>query len=143
MQLPDFGPILPEKPQMRMALATMSYADERVESAAQAFAAVDGATMSSDDVASSWKRLNQVAKVSAQPESHEDYLAAGTFASKAQAARVAAAFAGHGRVKTDETVDNGTRWYSVNVYPSGSETTDDLLELAWAHGAPDAFVVRD
>ena len=143
VQLPDFGPILPEKPQMRMALATMSYADERVESAAQAFAAMDGATMSSDDVASSWKRLNPVAKVPVQPESHDAYLAAGTFSSKAEAARVAAAFAGHGRVKTDETVDNGTRWYSVNVYPSGSETTDDLLELAWAHGAPDAFVVRD
>ncbi|MBD0416279.1 septal ring lytic transglycosylase RlpA family protein [Oryzicola mucosus] len=144
--LPDIGPIVPQRPDsgetVQMALAKMSYADERIQSAAQAFAALDGNAMSSDDVAKSWKRLNGQT-IAAKPSAQQPYVAAGTFSDTDEAKRVARELSAYGRIVTDRTTEGDTQWTSVSVYPDGRETTDGLLERAWSHGAPDAIVVRD
>ncbi|WP_292196862.1 septal ring lytic transglycosylase RlpA family protein, partial [Mesorhizobium sp.] len=89
--LPDFGPIVPERPQFRLppnspfAMASLSYADERVNHA-DVFAALDGSGMSPADILQSWKKSNGQEQAPAS-----DYVAAGSFDNAAQANRVAAA----------------------------------------------------
>ncbi|WP_292238492.1 septal ring lytic transglycosylase RlpA family protein, partial [Mesorhizobium sp.] len=87
--LPDFGPIVPERPQFRLppnspfAMASLSYADERVNHA-DVFAALDGSGMSPADILQSWKKSNGQEQAPAS-----DYVAAGSFDNAAQANRVA------------------------------------------------------
>ncbi|MET3521388.1 septal ring lytic transglycosylase RlpA family protein [Mesorhizobium abyssinicae] len=140
--LPDFGPIVPERPDISLppnspfAMASLSYADERV-GRADVFAAFDGAGMSPSDILQSWKRSN-----STSPEV-TDYVAAGSFDDAAEAKRVASALKPFGRTEIQRTELDGNDWYAVNVYPDGHGSVDDLLKAAWSHGAPDALVVRD
>jgi rare lipoprotein A len=43
-----------------------------------------------------------------------------------------------------ETAKAGAQtFYSVNLYPDGRATIDEMLKQAWAHGAGDAMTVRD
>lgn len=141
--LPDFGPIVPERPQFRLppnspfAMASLSYADERVNSA-DVFAALDGSGMSPADILQSWKKSNGQEQTPAS-----DYVAAGSFDNAAQANRVAAALEPFGRTEIQRTELDGNDWYAVNVYPDGHGSIDDLLQAAWSHGAPDALVVRN
>jgi len=141
--LPDFGPIVPSRPdadlpsQVPFAVASLSYADERVGEATQAFAALDG-TMTSDDVVRAWKRVNPDADAAASP----DYVAAGSFQSAGEAQAIAAQLGRYGRVEIERSTLGGSDWYSVNLYPDGHGDLDDLLRAAWAHGAPDALAVR-
>ncbi|MDG4890907.1 septal ring lytic transglycosylase RlpA family protein [Mesorhizobium sp. WSM4887] len=141
--LPDFGPIVPERPQFRLppnspfAMASLSYADERVNSA-DVFAALDGSGMSPADILQSWKKSNGQEQTPAS-----DYVAAGSFDNAAQANRVAAALEPFGRTEIQRTELDGNDWYAVNVYPDGHSSIDDLLQAAWSHGAPDALVVRN
>ncbi|PBB42938.1 hypothetical protein CK222_13615 [Mesorhizobium sp. WSM3866] len=141
--LPDFGPIVPERPQFRLppnspfAMASLSYADERVNSA-DVFAALDGSGMSPADMLQSWKKSNGQEQTPAS-----DYVAAGSFDNAAQANRVAAALEPFGRTEIQRTELDGNDWYAVNVYPDGHSSIDDLLQAAWSHGAPDALVVRN
>ncbi|RWH66689.1 MAG: septal ring lytic transglycosylase RlpA family protein [Mesorhizobium sp.] len=140
--LPDFGPIVPERPQFRLppnspfAMASLSYADERVNHA-DVFAALDGSGMSPADILQSWKKSNGQEQAPAS-----DYVAAGSFDNAAQANRVAA-LEPFGRTEIQRTELDGNDWYAVNVYPDGHSSIDDLLQAAWSHGAPDALVVRN
>ncbi|RWD59449.1 MAG: septal ring lytic transglycosylase RlpA family protein [Mesorhizobium sp.] len=141
--LPDFGPIVPERPEYRLppnspfAMASLSYADERVNRA-DVFAALDGSGMSPADILQSWKKSNPQGQAPAS-----DYIAAGSFDDAAEAKRVAAALAQFGRTEIQRTELDGNDWYAVNVYPDGHGSIDDMLQAAWSHGAPDALVVRN
>jgi rare lipoprotein A len=140
--LPDFGPIVPERPdidstpRVPFAVASLSYADERVQRAATAFAALDGADMSSADVLGAWKRANPAVESAG-------YVAAGSFDDAAEAKNVAARLAGFGRVEVEKSALDGKDWYSVDLYPVGRGNLDGLLQAAWANGAPDALAVRE
>ncbi|TIT73458.1 MAG: septal ring lytic transglycosylase RlpA family protein, partial [Mesorhizobium sp.] len=141
--LPDFGPIVPERPEYRLppnspfAMASLSYADERVNRA-DVFAALDGSGMSPADILQSWKKSNPQGQAPAS-----DYVAAGSFDDAAEAKRVAAALEQFGRTEIQRTELDGNDWYAVNVYPDGHGSIDDMLQAAWSHGAPDALVVRN
>lgn len=141
--LPDFGPIVPERPEFRLppnspfAMASLSYADERVNRA-DVFAALDGSGMSPADILRSWKKSNREEETPVL-----DYVAAGSFDDAAEAKRVAAALEPFGKTEIQRTELDGNDWYAVNVYPDGHGSIDDLLQAAWSHGAPDALVVRN
>lgn len=143
LALPDFGPIVPERPEIGLppqspfAIASLSYADERVRRA-DVFAALDDNGMSPADILRSWNKSNpQVTPSSA------DYVAAGTFDDAAEAKRVAAALQPFGRTEIQRSDLDGNDWYAVNLYPNGHGGLDELLEAAWSHGAPDALAVRN
>lgn len=143
--LPDFGPIVPERPEVDMtgripfAVASLSYADERVRRAGNAFAALDGAGMSPAEIVRSWKRLAPPADASGATA----YVAAGSYENAAEARRVASQLTGFGKIEVERSELDGKDWYSVNLYPDGRGGVDDLLQAAWSHGAPDALAVRD
>ncbi|UVK45302.1 septal ring lytic transglycosylase RlpA family protein [Mesorhizobium sp. AR07] len=143
LALPDFGPIVPERPgiglppQSPFAVASLSYADERVERASNAFAALGGDGMSPADVLQSWKRQSPPAG------SPTDYVAAGSFEDAAQARRIATQLAVFGKIEIQRSELDGEDWYSVNLYPDGHRNLDEMLQAAWSHGAPDALVVRN
>jgi rare lipoprotein A len=143
LALPDFGPIVPERPQINLppqspfAVASLSYADERVERASNAFAALGGDGMSPADVLQSWKRQPPPAGPST------DYVAAGSFEDAGEAKRIAAQLAAFGKIEIQRSELDGEDWYSVNLYPDGHRNLDDLLQAAWSHGAPDALAVRN
>jgi rare lipoprotein A len=145
LALPAFGPIAPDRPgvdlilETQVALATMSYAPDRQQSVARAFAALERKPMSPDDVAQSWKRLNPFgARAAAQP-----YVAAGSFATLAEAERIARALSAFGRTTLEIAEIEGAPLHSVNLYSDGRSGLDAMLEAAWANGAPDAMTIRD
>jgi rare lipoprotein A len=132
--LPVLGPIAPERPSVdeigeQIALAAMSYAP-LPKSASEAFDAFDGSQMAS--LGSEWRE-----------QAGEPFIAAGTYADKAEAERVSAELAAYGRAVVETSVEEGEQLYSVNVYEDGRNSIDDLLQAAWEHGAPDAIAVRD
>jgi rare lipoprotein A len=141
--LPDFGPIVPERPQINLPpqspfrVATLSYASESVQRASNVFAAMDGAGMSPAEILQSWKR--QVPSAA----STTDYIAAGSFEDAAEAHQVATQLSGFGKTEIQRSEFEGKDWYSVNLYPDGHGSLDDMLQAAWSHGAPDALVVRN
>lgn len=140
--LPDFGPMVPERPQINppqspFATASLSYAEERVRRA-DVFAALDDSGMSPADILRSWKKSSPQAL-----SSSADYVAAGTFEDAAEAKRIAAALEPFGRTEIQRSDLDGNDWYAVNLYPDGHGSLDELLKAAWSHGAPDALAVRD
>ncbi len=143
LALPDFGPIVPERPEIGLpaqspfAMASLSYADERVRRA-DVFAAMDDSGMSPADILRSWKKSSPKASPSSSP-----YVAAGTFDNPAEAKSVAAALKPFGRIEIQRSDLDGNDWYAVNLYPDGHGGVDELLQAAWSHGAPDALAVRD
>ena len=64
-------------------------------------------------------------------------------ASQQQAASLVRALSSVGRTVLEKSVADGKTWYTVNVYPDGRQDLDNLLEIAWASGAPDAMTIRD
>ncbi|MEI9431475.1 septal ring lytic transglycosylase RlpA family protein [Mesorhizobium sp. Cs1299R1N3] len=143
LALPDFGPIVPERPEISLppqppfAMASLSYANERVHHA-DVFAALDDSGMSPADILRSWKKNGRHAAPSSP-----DYVAAGTFDDASEAKRVASALKPFGRIEIQRSDLDGNDWYAVNLYPDGHGGLDELLKAAWSHGAPDALVVRD
>ncbi|CAN7525206.1 septal ring lytic transglycosylase RlpA family protein [Mesorhizobium caraganae] len=135
--LPEFGPIVPQRPESPFAVASLSYADERVQRA-DVFAALGDQGMSPADILQSWKKSNPQAAPATS-----DYVAAGSFDDAAEARRVAEALKPFGRTEIQSTELDGNDWYAVNLYPDGHGNVDDLLRAAWSHGAPDALAVRD
>ncbi|WP_419693187.1 septal ring lytic transglycosylase RlpA family protein [Mesorhizobium muleiense] len=141
--LPDFGPIVPERPQINLppqspfAVATLSYASERVQRSSTVFAAMDGAGMSPAEILQSWKRQGPSAALPT------DYIAAGSFEDAAEAQQVATQLSGFGKTEIQRSEFEGKDWYSVNLYPDGHGSLDEMLQAAWSHGAPDALVVRN
>ncbi|RUX80025.1 septal ring lytic transglycosylase RlpA family protein, partial [Mesorhizobium sp. M7A.F.Ca.CA.004.08.1.1] len=128
LALPDFGPIVPERPQINLppqspfAMASLSYADERVERASSAFAAMGGDGMSPADVLQSWKRQPPPAGPST------DYVAAGSFEDAGEAKRIAAQLAAFGKIEIQRSELDGEDWYSVNLYPDGHRNLDEMLQ---------------
>ncbi|PBB24282.1 MULTISPECIES: septal ring lytic transglycosylase RlpA family protein [unclassified Mesorhizobium] len=143
LALPDFGPIVPERPEIGLppqspfAVASLSYADERVQRA-DVFAALDDSGMSPADILRSWQKSNPQASPSSA-----DYVAAGTFDDATEAKRVATALQPFGRTEIQRSDLDGNDWYAVNLYPNGHGGLDELLQAAWSHGAPDALAVRN
>jgi rare lipoprotein A len=139
--LPIWGPTVPDRPAglgvQVAALAPMSYADERIDTATRAFAALDRSGLTSEAVLASWKRLN--GKGDRAEQAAAEYVAAGTFLRKADAEALAARLAAFGKVAVE--ADGGT--WSVTLASDGRNDVDQLAQLAWANGAPDAFMVRD
>jgi rare lipoprotein A len=56
---------------------------------------------------------------------------------------MAGALAAYGRAEIEKTEIDGVMWYGVNLRSDGRTSLDDLLRVAWSHGAPDAIAVRD
>ena len=141
-QLPDFGPIVPQRPdfeipgQAPFAMASLSYADERVQTAWGAFAAFG----QEGNAASGWKQAAEAAR--AKPAG-TGYVVAGAYETAAEANAVAARLSGIGRNEIQHTRHDGKVWYSVNLRATGQDSLDDMMEAAWSHGVPDALVVRD
>jgi len=146
LALPDFGPIVPERPafdpalQGQLAMAAMSYAQERVVGAANnPFGAYSGG-LTADAVTASWKR----GRVAAAPsETAEAFVAAASFDSRSDAEALRERLSAYGRAVLDMTNDGGSPLYGVSIYADGRMPIDSILEAAWSHGAPDAIVVRD
>jgi rare lipoprotein A len=145
--LPAFGPIVPERPLVNLAssganeaLPVLGYADMRVERASRAFDALIGDGMTPADVVASWKRSQPAATGKGDEAA---YVAVGTFASAADSSRQARGLAAYGRVQVEVAEDAGRRFYSVNLYPDGRASIDDMLRHAWENGARDAMTVRN
>jgi rare lipoprotein A len=147
--LPAFGPIVPERPAVGLAsnganetIPVLGYADMRVSRAASALDAFAGdrQAMTSADIVASWER-SQPAKESTGDEA--DYIAVGTFASAADSSRQAKYLSAYGRIQVETAKAGSQTFYSVNLYPDGRASIDEMLRQAWAHGAGDAMTVRD
>jgi rare lipoprotein A len=147
--LPALGPIVPERPPVGLAsngagemLPVLGYADMRVSRAASAFDALVGnqEAMTPADIVVSWER-SQPVKASAGDQA--DYVAVGTFASAADSSRQARDLSAYGRVQVETAKVGAQTFYSVNLYPDGRASIDEMLKQAWAHGAGDAMTVRD
>jgi rare lipoprotein A len=138
-QLPEFGPIVTERPDIAsqppvpFSLASLSYADERVQRAWGAFAALD------ETGSSAWKQATSADG----SKGASSYIAVGTYASAVEAKAMASTLTGFGKSEIQQSNRDGKPWYSVNLYPDGHGNLDDLLQAAWSRGAPDALAVRD
>ncbi|MVA97830.1 septal ring lytic transglycosylase RlpA family protein [Nitratireductor sp. CAU 1489] len=143
--LPAFGPSVPERPlpgglDAPVAVAALSYADQRVARAAGAFDAMlagQGAPQT-PPAASSGKADRLEA-----PQAATDYIAVGTFADRNEAQDIIAALAAHGRPELIAERGQDGSWYTVNLRPDGRAPLDDMLRRAWAAGADQALTVRD
>ncbi len=145
--LPELGPIAPERPVdgfaapgRRLALAALSYADDRVGRAGDPFAAFDAPSLTSDRIVASWKKQSAI---TAGSMSGGAFVAAGTFAGEAEAEAVAKSLSAVGRTSLEKSTLDGSDWFTLNVYADGRASLDDLLAAAWQRGAPDAIIVRE
>jgi rare lipoprotein A len=144
--LPDFGPIAPERPvglanrleAPRGNPAVLSYADERVQRAAEALNAFASAEPRNEDILDA---LNRRYSGTTSSVATEEHVAVGTYASQDLAAAMAEPLAEAGRVLI-ETDYNGDG-FSLRLYPDGRMSVDDMLRTAWAAGATDAMTVRE
>lgn len=140
--LPDVVPIAPARPSITLASADgasgllLSYADERI-STASAVSSFGAHRLDADAVVASFTRSSAAREGTGAP----DYVNAGTFASKAEALAVTAQFAS----LADATIetDHSGKWFAVSIEENGGASLDQILRHAWAHGAPDAMIVRD
>lgn len=143
--LPEFGPIVPERPSFGLAsraggtpTLSLSYADQRVKRAAQAV--TDFAdTGKADELVAALNR--RYAAAAARKPEVPGYIAVGTYADQSAAETMAAALGGAGRVAID------TDWrgdgFALSLHPDGRHGLDDMLRAAWAAGAADAMPVRE
>ena len=112
----------------------MSYADQRIDRASNAFAAISVTGLDETAIVSAWKRGQ-----GAEAAESREYIAAGTFGKRADAERLAAVLSRVGKTRIDADPDS----FSVVLTPKDATSLDDLAELAWEAGAGSAFVVRD
>lgn len=145
--LPELGPIAPERPvdglsapAGQIAVAALSYADDRVSRASDPFEAFDGPALTSERIVASWKKQSAIAAGSMGDGA---FVAAGTFATEAEADAVAKNLSGVGRASLEKSTLDGREWFTLNVYADGRASLDDLLAAAWERGAPDAIIVRE
>lgn len=141
LSLPEVGPIAPERPVFdggqgtQIAMASLSYAQEGSASAGGAFSRLG---LDSDAVVQSWKRMND----NIVPEG-QAYVAAGSFTNVAEAERLAEALRSYGKIVIEKAQVDGKVWFGVNLFAEGGRSLDDLLLVAWSHGAPNAIAIRD
>ncbi len=129
--LPDFGPIVPERPDatfdsidsIQMAIA-MSYAPEARATATRAF-----------DV------FGEGASPTIAAPASVPFVAAATVDTAEAAEALRARLAAFGRVEI--ALAAGGTLHAVTLHGDGRASTDAMLAAAWANGAPDAIVVRD
>jgi len=145
--LPEVGPIAPERPVdsfgatgKRLALAALSYADDRVGRASNPFAGFDAPALTSDRIVASWKKQSAI---TAGSMGDGAFVAAGTFATEAEANAVAKNLSSVGRTSLEVSTLDGSDWFTLNVYADGRASLDELLAAAWQNGASDAIIVRE
>lgn len=149
--LPEFGPLVPEKPGTSLAshqradetmpAFSLAYADQRVKGAAQAVNEFANAGKNADEmIAALNRRYSAVAANEITQAPVSAYIAVGTYSDQKQAEAMAARLKGEGRVaiETDWRGDG----YALSLYPDGSQSFDAMLRTVWALGASDAFPVR-
>lgn len=129
--LPAFGPALPERPAVLVAL---SYAEQRAAGSAAALEAF------ASEGSAAWKDGSNVA---ASHPAGGEYVSVGTYADRDDAERLVAALSAHGRAEIVTDSDATNPWYTVNVHPDGRAPVDDILRQAWAAGADEALTVRE
>jgi rare lipoprotein A len=119
VSLPSAGPIAPQRPAeapRNIPFAVMGYAGAETEAPAKGLAAFDRASASGS------------------------YVLAGTFAGRAGAQALAARLDAFGRVAVSKS---GRNAWSVTLRGDGRVSADEMLQAAWANGAPDAMTVRE
>lgn len=122
------------RPLQTASARPMSYADQRIDRASNAFAAISVTGLDETAIVSAWKRGQ-----GAEAAESREYIAAGTFGKRADAERLAAVLSRVGKTRIDADPDS----FSVVLTPKDATSLDDLAELAWEAGAGSAFVVRD
>ena len=146
--LPEFGPIVPERPGVALAFRTgeepmlsLAYADQRVRGAAQAVNDFAGPATGADELVAALNRRYAAAAHKAVSASSPAYVAVGTYGDLHSAEAVAAALEGAGRtsIETDWRGDG----YALTLHANGRSSLDDMLQAAWAAGATDALPVRE
>ena len=73
----------------------------------------------------------------------EPFIAAGTYGSREEAAQFSGALSPFGNASIEASGAAGSAEYSVVLRLDGRGDIDSMLQAAWAHGAPEAIVVRD
>ena len=147
--LPDFGPLVPERPGFGIAARgggpaspALSYADRRVEQAAQA---VDAFAYSDARAEALVAALNRRYAVAGGQAPAAGYVAVGTYARRAEAEAMASRLvsrlgdAGRAEIETD---GQGSA-FALSIHPASGSSLDDALQAAWAAGAADAMPVRE
>ncbi|WP_048646170.1 septal ring lytic transglycosylase RlpA family protein [Nitratireductor soli] len=143
--LPAVGPLVPDRPRVAPPansggtdVALLSYADQRIESAASAFDSVLDTRLTAGSVEQWWN-----GRANAESLAETVYLNAGSWISRAEAEAQAARLAQLGKVDLQTSADaTGQVHFTVSVAPDGRMDLDRMLETAWASGAGDAFIVR-
>jgi rare lipoprotein A len=126
-ELPAFAPVAPSRPDLEtgFAVAALSYAETRVNSATAAFAALEG-------------RL-ATPGAGGMDAAGSGFVAAGTFAARADADALAETLSGYGDIRIEAAVGA----YAVVLASDGRLDLDGMLAAAWKAGATDAIAVRD
>lgn len=126
VELPETGPQIIRRPVdegARVALAPLSYADDRVARAAGA--------------------LDQFANGKTAADAGHAYITAGTFGDISKAEKLGKAIAHLGKAEIETAFDGKKPVHSVILRPDGRLSEDAMLKQAWAAGAADAFIVRN
>ncbi|WP_265518842.1 septal ring lytic transglycosylase RlpA family protein [Nitratireductor luteus] len=125
--LPQVGPLVPDRPiagpLQGTDIALLSYADQRVSTAAGMF----------DDVV----------KRPGIAEPSGPYINLGVWTTKADVARLEERLSDLGTIHVSKTGGEGDAAYSLALIPSDASDLDAMLRAAWQAGAPDAFAVRN
>jgi rare lipoprotein A len=141
--VPQFGPIVPDKPIIEPIEATPvamngsakwvnAYASERIDAAYGAAAPFKAMGLTEERIKRSWKKQASAAPIASE------FVLVGTFA-KSEAARLSRELSPLGRLVSETSGANVT----LTLTQDGGAVTDMLLEASWRAGASDAFVVRD
>ncbi|WP_157017871.1 septal ring lytic transglycosylase RlpA family protein [Mesorhizobium xinjiangense] len=140
LDLPKAGPAVPERPaaaapRQAVAMAILSYADERVARAARPFEAL-GPEMDPARIVASWKRGHGL------EDEAGGYVAVGSFADRQEAERIIARLSDIGQTRLQVEPTASGAWYSVTLHGGAATPLDDLLLAAWDAGASEALPVR-
>lgn len=144
--LPAVGPIVPDRPGVRpdlpatQELALLSYADQRVRNASQAFDTILNPKFDGQALAAWWEASN-----GQQVDGSIDgpFVNLGVWSSRQEMEGVIRALSAYGRINIEQTQGQGAQLYALSLLPRGDADLDQALRAAWAAGAVDAFVVRD
>jgi len=122
MEFPDNGPVIVDRPVARSGAApVLGYAQEKA-GVSSAFAAFDKA---------------------AALDATAEYVSVGTFDSREEAERVAAALTGVAIPSIEIAAERSRTRFSLTARTRDAMKLDEVLRTAWDLGARDAFVVRD
>lgn len=143
--LPENGPVLPERPNLdlampaqRQAVALLGYAQQRVISASSAFDQLlnDRANgLTPQEIVASWKRspyANSGARI-----------LVGTYASNAAAQEIAGDLDGLGSVTIETEPGDKVAAYTVSLDAAADLDVNSVLRAVWSTGSTDAFIVHD